>query len=138
MKAEALKWIEEARLLVNRDQRFVINMDHTPQQIQDYAAFFLGDEDNDTNVKRDHRKAFVKKCNGETKSNGEWTLFLTATIFTPRRYEDYIHILGSWSHGGKQVYVKFRRTQGIKHNAYAVVKNFYLKRMNLVRSLAKS
>jgi hypothetical protein len=29
MKAEALKWIE-ARLLVNRDQRFVINMDQTP------------------------------------------------------------------------------------------------------------
>jgi hypothetical protein len=30
VKAEALKWIEEARLLVNRDQRFVINMDQTP------------------------------------------------------------------------------------------------------------
>jgi hypothetical protein len=30
MKAEALKWIEEVRLLVSRDQRFVINMDQTP------------------------------------------------------------------------------------------------------------
>jgi transposase-like protein len=30
MKAEALNWIEEARLLVNRDHCFVINMDQTP------------------------------------------------------------------------------------------------------------
>jgi hypothetical protein len=41
----------------------------TPQQqIQDYAAFFLGDEDNDTNVKRDHRNAFVKNATVRQKS----------------------------------------------------------------------
>jgi hypothetical protein len=74
-------------------------------------------------------------CYGETKSDCERAICRTAKIITPRRYQDYVHILGSWSHGGKQVYLKFRRTQGKKQNAYAVVKNFYLKRVNLVRGV---
>jgi hypothetical protein len=74
----------------------------------------------------------LSKSYGETTSNGEWTVSRTSKIFTPRRYEDYVHILRNWSHGGKQISLKFRRTKGKKHNAYAVVKKFYLKRMNLV------
>jgi hypothetical protein len=71
------------------------------QQIQDYA-FFLADEYNDTNMRRHHGNAFVEKCYGKPNANCEWTVSCTGKMFIPRRYQDYVHVLGRWSHGGNK------------------------------------
>jgi hypothetical protein len=43
------------------------------QLMKDYASFFDADDQNDSDIKRAHRKSFVQKCYGEPSSEGQWT-----------------------------------------------------------------
>jgi hypothetical protein len=57
------------------------------------TLLFLGDEHNNTNMKRDHRNSFVEKC--DSKCRMDRISYRKKII--PRKYQDYDHVPSSWS-----------------------------------------
>jgi hypothetical protein len=83
------------KMVVKDDSQFpVLNVatstDHPT--VNEYTAFFDSDETNDTQVKRDHRLAFLTQCYGSPDDEGIWSASTNRKVFPPTKYQEFVEI----------------------------------------------